>query len=326
MEQAVIAAACEYDINPAEVAYKQVEKRHGFLRTPKRVVIEVDPRAPRLERAQLDEGGSEAATPASPPTGSRSRPPVPEKESGPKEDAPESCSPEGVGVETSRSAAPPMERPDPPEGDSGGEREGEERGQEEAENPETAGGPGRKEVQPERKDNPDGGGQDELVAEPAGAEELDEEGYDDEDMTPAEEAVDVLIAVSGLDLEWEIEESPDRVEVVFEGTDSELLLREHGKSLFAIEHLLPKVIRGISGEKVFCHVDCQEFRENRRRELETLALSAAEEVKGSGEPKALPLLNPSERRIIHMTLADDADVETESEGGGYLKRLTVWPS
>jgi len=337
IEQAVTAAAGEYEINASEVAFKQVDKHHGFLRNRKRFVIEVDPKAPQLapgatneveiekpaaiETAPGREGGSEkargderlkdvSAPPDAPEEELVSTGPVStEASAGPVSEEPEAteATAESTGsaaladVEVLDEETPGVEMAEEQAVDLGEEdlREGQ------------AVAPATRQKNDARDDDDADSGDDD---------------YDDDELTPAEEAVDILVTVTGLDLDWEIEETADRVEVSLEGPDSDLLLREHGKSLFAIEHLLPKVIRGISGEKVFCQVDSQGFRENRRQELEDLALSAAEEVKDTGEPKTLPLLNPSERRIVHMTLADDGDVETESEGGGYLKRLTVWPS
>jgi predicted RNA-binding protein Jag len=36
-------------------------------------------------------------------------------------------------------------------------------------------------------------------------------------------------------------------------------------------------------------------------------------------------MSPDERRIVHVTLADDAAVETESQGSGLFKRVMVMP-
>ncbi|MCB1033992.1 MAG: hypothetical protein KDD47_09185 [Acidobacteria bacterium] len=146
-----------------------------------------------------------------------------------------------------------------------------------------------------------------------------------EESQAASEAMESLVAVTGLDLEVEVTVDGDDVEVEIGGPDAELLLEEEGKPLSAIEHLLPKVLRGISGRKYFCHVDCLGFRERRRSELETLARELADEVRETGDSRTLEPLSPAERRIVHMSLADDPDVETESTGGGYLKRLTIWP-
>ena len=77
----------------------------------------------------------------------------------------------------------------------------------------------------------------------------------------------------------------------------------------------------------------REFRRRSRREdggprnskeqLERQALDAATEVKRWGEPVKLPEMNAHDRRIIHVTLKDDAEVCTESIGEGAMKKVVV---
>jgi hypothetical protein len=47
LAQAVMSAARHHGVDPAELAFRVYEKRHGFVRHPRSVVIEVDPVAPR---------------------------------------------------------------------------------------------------------------------------------------------------------------------------------------------------------------------------------------------------------------------------------------
>ncbi|MGD2116078.1 MAG: hypothetical protein PVG07_13575, partial [Acidobacteriota bacterium] len=49
VEQAVVAAASYYGLDPSEVAYREIEKKHGFVRTRRKAVIAVDPESPRKE-------------------------------------------------------------------------------------------------------------------------------------------------------------------------------------------------------------------------------------------------------------------------------------
>ena len=102
---------------------------------------------------------------------------------------------------------------------------------------------------------------------------------------------------------------------------------DDGEILMAIEHLLPRMIRCLSGgETAAVRVDCDNFHEIREERLRSLAQRVAEEVRKRGKPRVLEPMNPADRRIIHTTLADDPDVVTESEGDGYFKRIMVRPA
>lgn len=53
------------------------------------------------------------------------------------------------------------------------------------------------------------------------------------------------------------------------------------------------------------------------------AQDAAKEVKKWGEPVTLPKMNAHDRRIIHITLENDPEIITASEGEGNLKKVVV---
>lgn len=60
-----------------------------------------------------------------------------------------------------------------------------------------------------------------------------------------------------------------------------------------------------------------------KEQLEQQALDAAKEVKKWGDAVILPKMNAHDRRIIHVTLKDDTEVETASEGDGALKKVVI---
>ena len=57
--------------------------------------------------------------------------------------------------------------------------------------------------------------------------------------------------------------------------------------------------------------------------LRQQALDAAKEVRRWGEPKTLPAMNAHDRRVIHITLENEADIQTESEGDGPKKSIVI---
>ncbi len=69
--------------------------------------------------------------------------------------------------------------------------------------------------------------------------------------------------------------------------------------------------------------DGDNFSRSSREQLEQQAKDAAKEVKRWGEPVKLPEMNAHDRRIIHLTLQDDPEIATESEGEGNFKKVVV---
>lgn len=276
LEAALLRAASHHQLGAEELAYEVVEKRHGFLRARRGVVIEVDPESPR--RGATQDEPVEMAEPK-----------VERQEVEVVEEAP-------IETEDEHREEQPEERP-------------EEEGQEERE--------------------------EQVVDEEPGLVSLPEyprpaiERYPPatgEMAEAAAKALELLLGVAGLELESAILEGEDHLAVELWGRDQEALLEDRGKLLLAIQHLLPRAIRGVAGRSVACRVDSDNFHEIRQERLRDLAQQAAAEVRRRGEPRTLEPMAPDERRIVHLTLADDPAVVTESQGNGYYKRVGIRPS
>ena len=116
-------------------------------------------------------------------------------------------------------------------------------------------------------------------------------------------------------------------EMLFEliGDDVEPLLAGGGEGLSGLEVLTGRIASKELGRPVYPRLDAEGFRAHQRESLEELALASAEEAKRTRRPQLLPPLSPAERRLIHLALAEDPEVETQSEGDGFLKRVAVRP-
>jgi len=166
------------------------------------------------------------------------------------------------------------------------------------------------------------------VPEPEAAEaKPTEEGeaLDDEAWAAAEATLTELLSAAGLLVE--IRRRPSQTEMVFEliGDDVEPLLANRGEGLNGLEVLTGRIAAKRLGRPVHPRVDAEGFRAHQKESLEELALRSAEEVKRTRRPQLLPPLPPAERRLVHLALAKDPDVETQSEGDGFLKRVAVRP-
>ena len=69
--------------------------------------------------------------------------------------------------------------------------------------------------------------------------------------------------------------------------------------------------------------DGDNFSRSSREQLEQQAKDADKEVKRWGEPVKLPEMKAHDRRIIHLTLQDDPELTTVSEGEGSVKKVVV---
>jgi spoIIIJ-associated protein len=114
-------------------------------------------------------------------------------------------------------------------------------------------------------------------------------------------------------------------EMLFElfGDDVEPLLANKGEGLTGLEVLVGRIASKHAGRPVHPRLDAEGFRAHRQEALEELAQTSAQEVRRTRRPQLLPPLAPWERRLVHLALSEDPELETESEGEGFLKRVEV---
>jgi len=144
-----------------------------------------------------------------------------------------------------------------------------------------------------------------------------------EDWAAVEATLTELLSAAGFLVEIRRRTSPD--EMVFEliGDDVEPLLANRGEGLNGLEVLAGRIASRRVGRPVHPRLDAEGFRTHQRETLEELAMRSAEQAKRTRRPQLLPPLPPAERRLVHLALAADPEVETESEGSGFLKRVAV---
>jgi spoIIIJ-associated protein len=140
------------------------------------------------------------------------------------------------------------------------------------------------------------------------------------------ELTETFLRAMKLSLDMDVTEQDDCYRVDLHGTDAYLLRERQGNVLEAIQLLLAKVAEVHLGFEKRVVVDCEGFRQGRDQQLIDLALSAADKVRRSGKPVELAPMNPYERRLVHLAIADEAGVATESQGDGFLKRILITPA
>jgi spoIIIJ-associated protein len=147
---------------------------------------------------------------------------------------------------------------------------------------------------------------------------LDEESYG-----AVESALSELLSAAGFLVETRRRSSSDEMVIELIGDDVEPLLANKGEGLNGLEVLTGRIASRRLGHPVYPRIDAEGFRAHQKDSLQELAQRSADEAKRTRRPQLLPPLSPGERRLVHLALASDPEVETESEGDGYLKRVAV---
>jgi spoIIIJ-associated protein len=109
------------------------------------------------------------------------------------------------------------------------------------------------------------------------------------------------------------------------GDETGLLIGRKGETLTSIQTILGFLLKQKTGEWARVLVNVGDYREKEEDYLKNLAESAAQRALETGDPQSLYNLKPGQRRIIHMYLGENKEIETESLGEGLDRYLVVKP-
>jgi spoIIIJ-associated protein len=136
--------------------------------------------------------------------------------------------------------------------------------------------------------------------------------------------VEGIVDAMGLAVDVELTDLEDgslRVELL--GEESEVLLRRKGEGLDALQHIVNTAYRRDLGGNQRIVVDAQGFRRGKDQEIQNMARYLMERVKSTGEPQEMGPLNSYARRVVHLEVAADPELASESQGDGQVKRVTI---
>jgi spoIIIJ-associated protein len=109
------------------------------------------------------------------------------------------------------------------------------------------------------------------------------------------------------------------------GDGSGLLIGRHGQTLDAIQYIVGRIVGKQLGEKKVIVIDTERYRERRRENLERLSRHMGEKAKSTGRAVSLQPMSASDRRIVHLALKHDREIETRSEGEGGMRSIKIIP-
>jgi spoIIIJ-associated protein len=137
------------------------------------------------------------------------------------------------------------------------------------------------------------------------------------------EFVERTLAAMGLPLEASISDTADSVRIDLSGDQGDVLLRRRAESLDALQHIVNTAFRReLKDDRTFV-VDCLNYRKGKDAELRQMARFMMERAKASGAPQEMGPLNPYSRRLVHLTVAEDPQMSSESIGDAFLKTVII---
>ena len=110
-----------------------------------------------------------------------------------------------------------------------------------------------------------------------------------------------------------------------EGDDLGILIGRRGQTMVALQYIIRLIMAHKMQIQMPIVLDVEGYKQRRCEGLRTLALRLADQVKTRNVPFSMEHMPAFERRIIHVTLADNPDVTTESTGVGESRKVTIVP-
>ncbi len=127
----------------------------------------------------------------------------------------------------------------------------------------------------------------------------------------------------GIETSFTVEETPNGTRINLEGEDAGLLIRHRGEPLKALQHVVDMAFGRSLPDRKRLFVDALEYRKGKDIELRQMARFLAEKARQTGLEQQLGPLNPYERRIVHLAVAEIPGVTSESIGDAFTKTVLI---
>jgi spoIIIJ-associated protein len=132
-----------------------------------------------------------------------------------------------------------------------------------------------------------------------------------------------VVNAMGIALTASVEETDEGTRINLEGEDGGVFVRRGGEGLQALQLIVATTFRKQLGDDNRIVVDCNGFRKDKDAELRQMARFIVEKARSSGTPQEMGPLNPYERRIVHLAIAEDPTATSESIGDAFMKTVII---
>lgn len=142
----------------------------------------------------------------------------------------------------------------------------------------------------------------------------------------AKEALENILALIPMEGTTVVAQQVDgTINLNIKGDKSGLLIGRKGRTLDALQFIVNKIVNKSLEKRTRVLVDSENYRQRREDFLVQMALRMGDKAKKIRKPVATNLLNPHDRRIVHLALKDDEELGTKGRGEGALKKVVIIP-
>ena len=116
-----------------------------------------------------------------------------------------------------------------------------------------------------------------------------------------------------------------RIMADIKSEESSLLIGKNGVTLESLELVVNLILNRDEKTRAKVTLDTEKYRQRQEERLQSMAQKAADQVRRTGRLFRFDPMPSKDRKIIHLVLKDDPDVETFSEGEGPFRKVGVKP-
>lgn len=152
-----------------------------------------------------------------------------------------------------------------------------------------------------------------------------------EEVDFAAQTVDDMLRILDIDAEISIREpltpgdglGSALAVIDIKGDDLGLLIGRRGDTLVALQYLVNLILARRYPGKGSVTIDVEHYRHRNEERIIALAQRMADRVRQTGTPITLEPMSAAERRLVHITFADDPELETNSIGEGENRKVVI---
>ena len=158
------------------------------------------------------------------------------------------------------------------------------------------------------------------------------DGSDEEALQITQDTVSELLQRMGIEARieahWGEADAPGKIRPLFldiHGDDLSILIGRRGETLTALQYITRLIVGKELKRPVAVLIDIEGYRARREQQIRRLAQQMAKQAIETSQTMSLEPMPAYERRIVHIELRENPDVDTVSVGERDQRKVTIIP-